>query len=53
MDADRKILWIGLLSGVIALLLALAGEGDLGITILAMVATAGVLMVPYRRRRQP
>jgi hypothetical protein len=53
MDVDGKILGLGLLSGVIALLLAVAGEGDVGITILAMVATAGVLMVLYRRRRQP
>lgn len=53
MDFDKRILWLRLLSGVVALLLALAGEGDVGITIPAMVVTAGVLMVLYRRRGHP
>jgi uncharacterized membrane protein HdeD (DUF308 family) len=53
MDIDKRILWLGLLSGVIALILGVAAQGDIGITILAMVATAGVVLVLYRRRRQP
>jgi hypothetical protein len=53
MDVDKRILWLGLLSGVIALLIGVAANRDVGITILAIAATSGALVVVYRWRRQP
>lgn len=52
MSVDRKLLWLGLLSGVIALIVGAGGEGDTGLTLLAIVATAAVLLVLDQRSRR-
>lgn len=49
MSVDRKLLWLGLLSAVIALVMALGDDNDVGLA-LFVVLTAGACLPLLRGR---